>query len=524
LAAVAALQSAESDKIIEVTRVSGASAGALAAAVYASGIPAALVRKRLQALGDSRLAQLFPERSTWTQLSRIGFGIPLYGTDRLRKLLLDLLAADPDELEVDDSKPPEQRAAQILAGTTFAALGKPCFVTVTSLSAAKGQSRGGPNDQTPVIDSLVDSSALPFVFRTAAHMDQNPTLDGGLCENLPTHDLLVGGGREEFGEIIAISFDRSDLSVPKNPLKFALTLFDLMINHAVQRSIASLPKDSVCRVPTKLKTLDFAQMCAGGLDDLPYKGAYKYVAEWIRKWASSGVDRIRAPALGIEDFLTGVGKVAASLAGTYRIERSALVVVLRAFVDGSGEVEDVYSVTDLEPIGDPLRAYTSFLGSSDGTPGEAQWTVWPLHDGKPTGARCEHVLLPVTDTAKKDPPKKAPAVALFFAPALQPATHYRIETKATARNSLKELRERRGDFLENELYRSDVTARFTDIVLAVPRGFGVKGTPNRGRVLTETEIAHDGYSVHVPPGFEAFGWRAEGVTQGKGLRVELERT
>lgn len=96
--------------------------------------------------------------------------------------------------------------------------------------------------------------------------------------------------------------------------------------------------------------------------------------------------------------------------------------------------------------------------------------------------------------------------------------------RASARGSFNDLLTAGRDHVANTLTRPNVlVAEVMDVVVAVPRSLQIRGEPNRGRRISESEIAAAGYSQHVPAGFVVHGWRAENVPNGEGIRIELIR-
>ena len=179
IAAAEVLKDLEQAGLFEVTRVSGASAGAIAAVLY--GCPAGTIskaRQRVLSLGNEGLSRMFPRRALWQYLLSVVRGRPLYSVEPLRALLKDIIQPDPP----------------------LRTLVPPALVTVAEIDSNNNE----PLDEdTTCVDALLDSCALPFVLRSHKSLQEQPRLDGALCEDLPIAKLLAeteefGGGRRDF--------------------------------------------------------------------------------------------------------------------------------------------------------------------------------------------------------------------------------------------------------------------------------------------------------------------------------------
>jgi predicted acylesterase/phospholipase RssA len=541
LAAVEAIEEAERNKKITVTRISGTSAGALAAVVLAAGIPAERVRRRLLETRDTGLSALFPPLNLSTQLWRVYRGKPFYNEKTLKDLLLKLLDAEehrpklthPELLAAGANvgsrqrlKPTKPQERGIDKDTTFQELlqdgGKPCFVTVTHLS--KGHVVDRPGEGPAAIQSLANSCGLPFVFRTYKDMNgDNPTLDGGLCENLPT-DVL--DDPQDHGDVFAISFKSSGLEVPHGAKDLLMKLFDVMISHGVTRSLSRLGSSAVSLVPTKLTTFDFGKICANGLADEDYAEARNSVTRDIDKWLEAR--RAEKKPLTVADTFEHVSAMFDALKTDYRIIRALLLVVGRSFARGMGDAEEVLSVTEFEPENGPLRVYREYLGSSNNL-NDAEWSAFEVDgNGKTVRIPCIKIPLPPEDPDSDHPlsaRQLATEAGLLFTQELKPGKRYRLMAKSQVRGALEPLRKVGGtDFVANTLKRPTQLVRpdsLLDVLLAMPSDMRLDARPQTGRELAEAEVSE--FLGMVPAGFRLVGWRREGPKQGDSLHISLTR-
>ena len=250
LAALDALQRLEQldERPIRVTRLSGTSAGAIAAALFAAEVPFQRVRDYFQQKRPTLLKHA--RHPSWTDLPRVLRGKPIAEQDWLRETL--------DELFVDRDR---NRIA------TFGDLKRPLFVVATNVTNGLPHVYGKPGDQ--LINALLSSAAIPFYFRGPVGPNSGDLIvDGGLCENLPV-DVLRDGATPEHGPILGVTFRPGKPSAPPQSTKaFAMALVDTMMNHSVERARAQLPKSHLLRLPAAIETFEFEKALDQGLGDL----------------------------------------------------------------------------------------------------------------------------------------------------------------------------------------------------------------------------------------------------------------
>jgi predicted acylesterase/phospholipase RssA len=532
LAAVEAIEEAERNGEILVTRVSGTSAGALAAAILAARIPAQRVKNRLLAIGDDGLAKLFPPLSILRKAWLVLRGVPFYPDTKLKQLLKHLLQPEQDgrpEFDKEDDlpelrgsrgrvKPRNPKERGLDEDSTYAEIiedgGRPCFVTVAHLRSGHRIDRSG--EGPPVLQSLRNSSGLPFVFRAPKNMsDDNPTLDGGLCENLPIEDLARDTAI--YGEVFAVAFAPPKLDIPRNAQEMLLMLFDLMINHNVTKARSKLRrKSALSLVPTALKTTDFTRICSIGLSDKNYRNALDSVTRDLDNWLKP---KPPTSSITVADTLDQLRTIFDTIETKYNVVRSVLTVVARSFApDREKTAEEIVSITEVEPTNEPLRGYQEYIGSSVAS-AETEWKVWELDEGGHRAQARELVKVPLP-SAKVDAPSR---LGLVFDPPLQPSRRYQIHARSTLRACLEALRKVNGtDFLANTLLKSLGTSKTVlDVILVAPAKVRLSGNAESARPLTNAELAE--FDEIYPSGFVAQGWRREGAEPGDSLHLTLRR-
>lgn len=223
-----ALSDAKAKGYIEVAGVAGSSAGSVAAALLATSADfealRAYCKKSLATdakktagryyYGLGRFGQLWAMRKVWR-------GHDLISDQKLNMFFSNLFRAAGVELIVNDA-PVEISQVKDHSGIEL-------IVTRSSLDkAGLDLRRSGP-----LIETLVDSCAVPFAIRNFRSAQKVRFVDGGLCENLP----IVGFDLTSSTPILAVSIDDgSTLSKSFGIWDFALRLFTTSINHNVNRS------------------------------------------------------------------------------------------------------------------------------------------------------------------------------------------------------------------------------------------------------------------------------------------------
>jgi hypothetical protein len=136
-------------------------------------------------------------------------------------------------------------------------------------------------DEDNVVDALLDSCGLPFLFRIWNSNSGPIYVDGGICENLPS-SLLQSSDND--GDVIAISFEPTPTIEPKDFLSFSLALLDTAITTSVRKAQDALSDSNVYPIRTHIETFDFKYALSHGLDDDHYNLAKKNARDWFDKY------------------------------------------------------------------------------------------------------------------------------------------------------------------------------------------------------------------------------------------------
>lgn len=247
-AALGAVQELVGSGRLEVTRVAGTSAGALAGALFAAGINLNERRAELKKLASNVVSD-FGAPGPFALLRLLMGGRPLWSTDRLEKEIDGLLSGKGIAKFSDIKR---------LTGIDL-------FVISTDLTESSTTIHSATKQDDRVSKAVAHSCGIPFVFRTWSGCDAN-RVDGGICENLPV-DVLVKEIKN-YGPVIAISFDRPLPKSPKNVAGFCMALFDVAINNSVERARQRVGGENIFSIKCPFDTFDFKEALNRGFDDL----------------------------------------------------------------------------------------------------------------------------------------------------------------------------------------------------------------------------------------------------------------
>jgi predicted acylesterase/phospholipase RssA len=250
LAAVKAAQSfeAENQGRFRVIRVSGASAGAIAAILHALNADIdELISKSTEL--DEVIRGTFQNNrpKIFSILKSAIFNRPLFEERQIRSAIGDLL-----------------RSAGINGELTIENLMHEKLVQLRILSSdILGYQRPCHDEKSPtqLVEALLDSCAIPFAFRLPSNAGGRASIvDGGLFQNLPAEEALrdLKVGQRALG----ISFESKtrDSVEGAGVLRYAGTILDSMISERVAQSAQQLGSANVLRLRTDLGTFDFGRI------------------------------------------------------------------------------------------------------------------------------------------------------------------------------------------------------------------------------------------------------------------------
>src|SRR5579864_7191098 len=257
LAAMQAVQEYEALGKIKVTRIAGTSAGAFAGCLFGARIDLKAFREELRVGLAQQIVSPFTPRGPLSYMALL-WGKPLWNTAQLRNSLKDIF-----------TRHTKNKALQIKH------LRPEVLVTHAKLNARR---RDFHQPEDFVVDALLDSSGIPFCFRTWKGPRAN-VVDGGICENLPVEVLSQRTSTGD-GQIIAISFEPNLPEDPTNLWQFSMALLDTAIDSSMANARFRLGSESVLSLPQNVGTLDFEKALIEGLD-LQYDEAVRVTKEYL---------------------------------------------------------------------------------------------------------------------------------------------------------------------------------------------------------------------------------------------------
>lgn len=267
LAAFEAIAELEKEGELSVTRIAATSAGAIAAALFAAGTSMETVKTHLQGKAE-KLTREYTTPSTIRKLFAAATNRPFWDVSELKSSLLTLF----------ESK------------TTLGDLGdKKLSIIATDLKNLRKVVRSKPSD--PLVDSLLDSCAIPLFFRSASTAKDGAALivDGGICANLPAEELVEN---EEHGQVIGLSFETSLL--PTNPtglIGFAETMLNTAIEHSVLRARSEL-RERLLSLKTEITTFSFDRALTEGLTT-EWSNCYTQARTFFMKYIQNRLEQER---------------------------------------------------------------------------------------------------------------------------------------------------------------------------------------------------------------------------------------
>lgn len=511
LAALDAVQELEDEKVLRITRLSGTSAGSIAAALFAAEIPMSAIRQRLK---DNRQAILkaFPTPGLMALLRALNGGTML-DIGNVRRVLSD-----------------EFRRHKI---NTFGDLKRDLIVVATDVT--NGQSVPVTGPETPLVNTLLDSSAIPFVFRGPGKPDGNALLvDGGICENLPSEFLTPF--KEKDGEIIGLTFQPGPPgTTPTSVPGLAWALLETAMNHSVRRAQRLVGDTMLLKLKADIGTIDFARaLDEAGLDsgwDAAKAEALAFFHQRVaearsdagvaRTVVEAGPDTEQSP-----EQLQHVADLYRVLSTSIRMkfEEVRMVVRIGALTKGEDGVPTPDYVRYRLRFSAAKEPLPAALISLTGPTGEVQRTErYEVFDGQGNPWRTVDLV----GRHKKRPQERL--YVLFLDPQLRagdPAAPLTLGYTHSAQDLMSPLREAGADVICLQTIRADgPTPRITLIAL-IPEAFpGIRIRSSsdttgsvQGREMTKGELN----KLELDPeGHYLLGWIGENVEANQTFAAEL---
>jgi hypothetical protein len=271
-----------------------------------------------------------------------------------------------------------------------------------------------------MLDAVVNSCAVPFLFRTYRDIEAYRYVDGGLCDNLPVS--LLDDRSSGHGPIFAISPFEVDAPPPafgkvqepaaasKQLVGYLGALFSAPINHSVNRSRERVHGLNMVDFKTSLGTFDFEQMLQQMEGSQEYGEIYRSaevkLLNFLRVASAVPADDLH---LGYNTNLENLVDRLASVMDSLRTEREIVLERAQTMVyanclkasrhaDADVELDIVRTEIEFRVLSGSVRVLEVAL-SSGREEVFRNSSVWSLSE-KFSGAQLEATLLPVPRSAK----------------------------------------------------------------------------------------------------------------------------
>jgi predicted acylesterase/phospholipase RssA len=271
MAAAKACQDAEKGGRFKVVRVSGASAGAIAAAMHATGCDIAAVAEKAQSLQADVLRYFPPSRlQKRAFVPRILLGKAIYDEKHVRELILRLFKLGG----VDAERSIRDIALQVAQLRIMRS-----DIRFNNASAATETS------EARLVDALVDSAAIPFAFRVPGVAANPEILDGGLFQNLPASAAMEN---LQPGQIaLGFSFPKEDAPDLQKAsfLAYGKAVLSSLLDERIADATQRIKPSNVIEIPNRRSLFEFAEAFSSSMrtqfsEDVSEIG--RRVENWVR--------------------------------------------------------------------------------------------------------------------------------------------------------------------------------------------------------------------------------------------------
>lgn len=500
-ALVAALQKVDeyvTAKKIEITQIAGTSAGAIAGALYASGLSMEVLRTYLEQLPLAQVQTALPVPGLGS-LVRVARSRPIWNEKVVRAALAKLL-----------------KQVNVRTFGDVRKKGRALFVVASDIrtSAIKVYK----DDDEDVLSAVMDSCGLPFLFRTAIRGDGPLYVDGGICENLPSDTLEPYSATA--GPVIGIGFPSTSAGTPQTPVQFLGSLLDASINASMARARQRLG-DRFFELPTTLTTFDVKLAKEVGFGP-EYQNIMNETQRQLDRFLAAGnpgrvLKKSAWDKLDSETMAT-MRRIYEAQHASVKLDCLSAKFVVRAnslVSDPShhdfNRADEVTHEVEFQPDGGPLHCYKVKLAMAPSSEFH-QDTDWRVFDKLGDDVAAERV--PIVDPVQD---RQARAFLLFYTPPLEPEANttkgpYTIIVKERLFDGMADLKRTGEDVLGITFARAVKPIDRVDLVLFVPKDYPkltVASHQNSapGRQMNGAELA----DYDVPYGFRAIGWTGRNV-------------
>jgi len=406
-----------------------------------------------------------------------------------------------------------------------------CEALVIAADMRDNKARIFRNDDN-ILEALVASCAMPFVFRAPKCPEDVKLLDGGIFDNLPTKYLSDDAA--QYGPVIGVSFEPETWTPPGNTLAYAARLVGAIIDEKVNLSSKMIGEANIHRIETDVTTFDFDEFVTYGLS-IDHFGRIEANAKlWLRNWLN---DRKR-PASGqkiiVNDNFDYYSFTREALEGVYKatqpkrdfvsgkVEMKVIAHSLREDTE-AGWKDEVWLKARIEAFEEEeIRAYKLFVLMKDGSSLES--VEWFVVDSTGNSVGFHAVPAPV----EKEGLRVAECYIFFDAPlkAKKDGGEYlEVTQKQRIGHFMSELAEHKEDSLGIYLDADDTdTIDEVEIQLCIPRELGKlvqepgKSTRGKHRIIDLEPVPMR--PSEFPEGFKGYSMRGGKIGKNEAAVVK----
>lgn len=246
MAAAVACKRAQEAGTFAVKRVSGVSAGAVAAAMFATQCDIEKVIANAYTL-ESHVKEKFPaSRLTKTKvLWQLIRGKPIFDEADVRELIVKLF-------EIGDVDAEAPIRDLVKNGVELRIVYSDVRFNVMRILEERADTR--------LADALTDSTAIPFAFRFPGSSGNPEKLDGGLFQNLPARAALEG--LKDNHTPLGFSFEKDEAPDLRKAdiFEYGKAILNSLISERVGSSASQLKPSNVINIPKRRTTFEFAKI------------------------------------------------------------------------------------------------------------------------------------------------------------------------------------------------------------------------------------------------------------------------
>lgn len=382
---------------LNITRISGTSAGALAGCMLATGKDPELFRQATLRLAKFYLPQIEKPISTVKSLFDVFRGVPLYYTQPYRRFLRELFYSVANVQHMNELK-------------------IPCLFHATDIRNGAAKRFDGSQADHTIEEALYCSSALPFIFET---YHGSPYIDGGLINNFPSDDLLA---HKDSGDVVGFGFKKhGTYNFTQSAFEYSKALIFSAMDVAVEKSLDKLPPAHVKYIETDIDTLDFEKalgqlenpvsynnyktqaniflgsfMMQKRLEEEQYKSVAGEERKSLKLLEQENSQKLRLISSTFESIIKYHSHVLD--AGKFRILKKSIIGTCNGLLHRDSSIADEITVRDvIQPIESSVSAYGATLVANNRLidVGELHPRITKMRNGKFEDTVTEYEVIPL---------------------------------------------------------------------------------------------------------------------------------